>query len=549
MVIARFAKKALFAALISSFAGYVTGQDHAQRIGAPELTPVKKLVLERDMSKCVLPKGKMKAKTDIYTVFLSRGHAGPGKAVKQELFTSNDELLEKLRDECPDVNFVPHKGGDPTSTLKKLKGGENEPDGVLLIGVGAGGGRSRDYGLAFSGLPTIAVYNLFEFMNVPYKLCATGRAEESITVGVDEYPKPKVLTAVLDRMGLCEPDVSSSMFQDLVYKIKLIQAIKKLKDSRVLIISPHRTIAAVDYQGDARKHMPKDYNKVYAKALEDSLGVELVTASPEEFFDAYQKTDVAKAKKISETWIEQAKKVEAARSEITKTARTYLAFDALRKKYHCNAVSTHMRRLNKKGGRFWPGLGLECGFKTRGIQAVCQNYPNIVATELLGYFLTGRPSMLGDLIIDPFNEVTVLTHCGAPVNPYGDDRIADYIITTHAQSPVRNMRKPGSSTGLQVEWPAGEPVTFWKIYAFHKKIGLYTGKVVGARSVYDENRIDGILCRTKLVARVHNVNMIQKHFSPDEYGIHRAATLGDLRQAIKDVAVLLGYSAVEEDMQ
>jgi len=256
---------------------------------------------------------------------------------------------------------------------------------------------------------------------------------------------------------------------------------------------------------------------------------------------------VQEAERISERWIEQAKSVEAARSEITKTARAYLAFEALRKKYNCNAISTQIRTLNKAGDRFWPGLALECGFKTRGIQALCQNYPNIAVTELLAYFLTGRPSMLGDLILDPANAVTVLTHCGAPVNPYGDDRIVEYRIKTHAQSPLRNTRKPGSSTGLQVEWPAGEPVTFWKVYVLHKKIGFHTGKVANSHSVYDEDRIDNILCRTKLIARVHDARKIQKYSSPDEYGIHRAATLGDLSQVIKDVAVLLGYSIMDED--
>jgi len=526
------------------------GAEHQPRL----LTPAKRLVLERDMSKCALPEGKMGEKTAIYMVFLSRADRAPGAAVNPDSFTTNEELLRKLKSECPGVEFiardVTQSGTSVESVTQELQKRKQELDGVVLVGVGGGGGPSRDYSLAFSGLPTIAVYNLFEFMNFPYKLFATGQEEESIPAGGPDYKGGRILTAELDRRGLCKPRVSSAMFQDLVYKIKLIEAIKKLKLSRVLVVSPHALLAVVDYQGDAHKHMPKDYNKVYTDALRDSLGVELVTASPQEFFEAYEKTKVEEAEKISEKWIKQAKSVEAARSEITKTARAYLAFEALRKKHDCNAVSTHMRRLRptrKMEDRFMPGLGLECGFKVRGIQAVCQNYPSIVVTELLGYFLTGRPSMLGDLIIDRANSVTILTHCGAPVNPYGDDRIVDYKIKTHAESPLRNTQEPGSSTGLQVEWPAGEPVTVWKMYVLHKKIGFYTGKVVSARSVYDKDRVDNVLCRTKLVARVDNVSKVQKHFSPDEYGIHRAATLGDLREVIKDVAVLLGYGSMEED--
>jgi hypothetical protein len=80
----------------------------------------------------------------------------------------------------------------------------------------------------------------------------------------------------------------------------------------------------------------------------------------------------------------------------------------------------------------------------------------------------------------------------------------------------------------------------------HKKIGLYTGKVVRAESLYGK-RVNPLLCRTKLVAKVDDAKKIQRMFSPGEYGIHRSATLGDLREVIKDLAVLLGFQVMEED--
>ena len=40
---------------------------------------------------------------------------------------------------------------------------------------------------------------------------------------------------------------------------------------------------------------------------------------------------------------------------------------------------------------------------------------------------------------------------------------------------------------------------------------------------------------------------VQRHFSPGEYGIHRAATFGDLREKIKDLATLIGFEVMEED--
>ena len=89
-------------------------------------------------------------------------------------------------------------------------------------------------------------------------------------------------------------------------------------------------------------------------------------------------------------------------------------------------------------------------------------------------------------------------------------------------------------------------MTVWKVYALHKKIGFYTGTVVSAESLYGK-RVHPLLCRTKLVASVDDPKKIQRLFSPGEYGIHRAATLGDLRGVIKDLAVLLGFEVIEED--
>ena len=76
---------------------------------------------------------------------------------------------------------------------------------------------------------------------------------------------------------------------------------------------------------------------------------------------------------------------------------------------------------------------------------------------------------------------------------------------------------------------------------------MYTGRIADPSSIYN-NRVHDILCRTKLVVRVDDPWKIQNHYSPAEYGIHRAATLGDLRQVLKDVGTFLGYKVVEEDM-
>lgn len=423
--------------------------------------------------------------TKIYTVFVTRGYGGPGGTVANIL--TNDRLLQKLEDECDGIDFIARDLTKPDikieSVLDELERVKDSLDGVLIIGT------FREYRLAFSGLPTIFVYNVHEFMNVPYKLFYTGKEEDSILVGGQQYGKGKILTASLDRLNCCSREVTSAMFQDLVEKIKLIQVIKKLKESRILVLTPMKFLAQVDYQGDLNKHFPEDYNETYTKALKEELGVELVKVDPVEFYQAVKNVDENKAKKIARMWIDEAKEMtDTTEPEVVKCAKAYLAMDALRVKYNCNAISTHMRSLTGSGkleDRFNPSIGL-MEFQKRGIQAICQEYENIIVAHLLGFFLAGQPSMLGDHMIDTFNNVSIITHCGAPLNIYGDERRLSYTIKSHAESPMRGTMKPGSSTGAQVDFPVDEPVTIWKVYVLHKKIGLHTGKTVDGYALYKD---------------------------------------------------------------
>ena len=38
-----------------------------------------------------------------------------------------------------------------------------------------------------------------------------------------------------------------------------------------------------------------------------------------------------------------------------------------------------------------------------------------------------------------------------------------------------------------------------------------------------------------------------RYVDPDTYGVHRIATMGDFRDRIKDLGVLLGFRVIEED--
>ena len=463
-------------------------------------------------------------------------------------FTTNDDVIAKLQQACDGVDFIVWEGTRKAAYVEmQLK--KSSYDGVLIVG-----GLDGDYRLAFTGLPTIAVYNLWEFMNQPWDLFKTGKIpEDPILKGGTEYKDVRVLTAQLDRRNLCAPAVSDKMLKDLVYKIKLIQVIKDLKETRILMVkrAEDEIIASVNYRGDLNQSFPPDHNERYLENFKKVFGAEVVQVEAEEFYETYKKINIRDAEEVARQWMDGAQRVEASKSEITKTARGYLALDELREQYNCNAVSTHIRTVTGSGelkDRYNPGVGLELGFKTRGIMAVCQNYPDILMSQILAYSLAGRTSMLGDVIYDAYNSVEIVLHCGIPVNPLGDEHRLPYIIRTHAESPVRDIpEEPGSSTGMTVEWPAGEPVTFWEIHSLNRKIRLHTGETVNGYDIYTGGEdMYNVMCTAKVIARVDAEKIRDQHL-PYLYGIHTVVTLGDLRQQIKDISVLLGFDLVESD--
>ena len=223
--------------------------------------------------------------TKIYTIFLTKGcscEGGPNE-VAPDLMTQ-EEIIYKLQDDCPGVEFIVrdlYHGETKLETVMNelygkrrvsfTEGWEILPleglDGVLIIGW-EGGNRSLQYPLAFTGLPTIVAYNFLEWFSVPHKLFLTGKEEDSVLVGdpgywnVEEKGKPRILTVQLDRRRTSPPAETEEMFQDLVYKVKLIQAIRKMRDIRILRVSPYWSFGALDYRGDGNKHKPDNYNEI-----------------------------------------------------------------------------------------------------------------------------------------------------------------------------------------------------------------------------------------------------------------------------------------------
>ena len=407
-------------------------------------------------------------------------------------------------------------------------------DGVLIFGG------PREYAIALTGLPTIAVYNFPEFLHIPHELFLS---------------KGGVLSACLDRANTCSPSISSEMLEDLVGKIKLIQVLKRMRESKILVLanSPYINVLHGDlqnvYEGDIRQKPPEEYNRIFLNAVEESLGTRVTKIGIDEVAsdEDVQNIVEGKAEEIARMWIAEAKGMkDTIESEVVKSARMYLTMRILMEKYNATTIATHIRSLIKNPkpeDMIWPSLG-DSELQKRGIVACCQAHINVVLTHMLAQYAFGRPSMMGDFTIEPFNGVGIVMHCGAPWNPRGGDDRVPYIIRDHAERIVKGHSKPGVGACSEVLYPSGEPVTIWRINVLDRTIYLHTGTTVDGSSLYRD--FDYLMCRTKLVAKM-DAEKVQRHVYQDKRGVHRTATLGDHRRRIKDLGTLMGFKVVEED--
>lgn len=467
----------------------------------------------------------MKAK--IYTIFL------PAYSPKKS------ELLRRLGEELNDVDFI---GLDELSGIMATEGREEayrnirrmreEIDGILVFGG------YLDGELTSFGLPVIIVRSLF----------GVGDWEKGI---LSFYKGEKVLTACLSDYDIFTT-ASASRFNDLLDKIRLISALRKVKGSKLLVVQEPEILGSYDILGmDFHSPLPEDYNDVYSESLRE-IGLEVVHASLIELNEEIGKVDKDKAGEIADMWMEEAEEVkETNREEVLKAAKMYLGMERLMDRYEATGIAIRSLVPWVKGKiEVTPCLAnTELNKQLR--VGVCEGLVNSAVTEMFGIYITGRPSFVGDVIgIDRVNDTVTFAHCQCPINPHGDDRVP-YIIRSHALQKW-NRRLPedypeaGStlSAVVQVRLPTDEAVTAVKLSLYERKIALSTGVSVPGGGLYTD--FDDILCRTKLVMKT-DTEAFERKYDTVTFGVHRNIIYGDHRERFKDLAVLLGYEVVEED--
>ena len=480
----------------------------------------------------------------VFTIF---GHTNPSPDDTSVVPTSDADLLRRLEENCPAVEFVVRdlkKPGAFQSVLNEMGDlRKQDYDGVLLFGA------PRHYGLTESGLPTIVVYSIHDFMNIPYTLFAE---------------QGKILTNTIDRWHFCaSPKVAERMERDLFAKVRLISTLRRMKTERILVCTDDRFVDV--YHGCMTKSHPPGYNELYQNTLTDLLGTKLtkigldeVASEPEIERLWHQQSE--EANKIAKMWIRDAAAVvNTTESEVVRSAKVYLAIKFLMQKHDATAVAFHLRALVKNPkpeDKIWPSMANSELQKT-GQVGCCQAHVDVVLTHMLGQYAFGRPSMMGDYMLDTYNHVSYMMHCGAPWNPYGDERLIPYVIVDHRERAVRAHSKPGVGACTSVLYPPNEPGTIWRIDIMTKDVLVHTGTTIAnptaqamgltkVRSPYRPHWNE-TMCRTKFAIKVKDAKKIERYVYPDKYGVHRSGLLGDYRQGVKDLATLIGLNVIDED--
>ena len=354
------------------------------------------------------------------------------------------------------------------------------------------------------------------------------------------------------------------------------EALEKLRDSRLLTIQDYDKINPLDHADWPEVNAPvKEYDRKYPDRLRHHLGVDVVIVRSKELNEGIKRVKGKEAEKIADMWISEAKEVKGGviRKDVIRAAKLYIAIKKLIKRYNADAVtmaSWHLAgcfnkepKINTMPPLAWMELSKE------HIPCCCESLIDCLVTQMIGTYITdGYPGFVGDILNswvywDSFlagpspGDVVIIGHCGAPINPHGDDRIS-YIIRDHVINnkaywakmfgPNTLFEPEDTPTATTVDWPTGEVASIVKFDVYREKAFIVTGTVLDGNSLY--KHFSDTACRNKIVIKIEKpevYGMLSGGQFRHNWGIHAVVFYGDLRSKIIDFTKLVGFSVVGED--
>lgn len=463
----------------------------------------------------------------IYVAFSSAGLFGSTQTYSlhhpDRKVLSNKEVLDEIRRRCEGVEFVGTTEVEKTEyTVANVQAQEADLDGLLHFG-------SLPAKLTGLGLPTLAVFPLWGQWQYPF----------------DAYKGRRTLTATLPIIPDASPSTFSARLDSIAAKIRLVRTVARLKGLRILCITDRPAMGEYEPTGSQTAEEGREtYERNYLQGLA-ALGTSLVVRPQQEMISRMEASSDGEAGKIARDWITKAADVKGTNEqEIRKSARLYLAMKSMLADYDADAITTEGYGIfmNYPGGPI-PSQGLPSSqFCTDGVVAASETLVDSLLTQQLGFWLTGSTGFNGDYIVDEGNGKAYIGHCECPFNPHGDEERVPYVIRNLPQWPVDQQEKGGAC--VQVNLPAGGPVTVAKISVHDRRLSVFTGEAVAGGELFAG--WEDLLCRTKL-AIATDARKLLENLDWSTFGNHRVVFYGDHRDHFKELATVMGYQVVEKD--
>jgi len=233
------------------------------------------------------------------------------------------------------------------------------------------------------------------------------------------------------------------------FRLKLLKAKKRIKGTKVLVLN-----SDYPHWENWLCRIPGGF-----ETIKEKLGMEVEYVKSTDVIERWENVEEQKAKTVAEKWSMGAEKViEPKEDDLIAVARLYLLMKNLLEERDAQAITM---------GYGDNPLPVPCfaytNLRDEGMPAACEADIISLLLMIILHHLTGKPSFMGNLFVDPNDRTIMLSHCVAPRKMRGyDTPPVPYVLRDqHHGLPVGSL---SAYVGLDV----GREVTVvktWKVTA------------------------------------------------------------------------------------
>ena len=312
------------------------------------------------------------------------------------------------------------------------------------------------------------------------------------------------------------PVIASANFNDIAKAVRVFVGIKKVKQSRILVVS-------------------NNIDKETQSAAKKIWGCTFINCNSEELMKRYHNINDTDAKVIKDKWISQSEDIlEATNQDVSESAKLYLAIMEMYKEKKADAVTIDCLSLSYNdiygnNLHMYPCLAF-FQMCEDGYVGVCEADIDSTITSIFTKAITGRYGFVSDPVIDTSSNQIIYAHCVSCRKLFGeqDKRLCKYYIRSHAED------KKGAA--VQVIFPANEQLTTVNINNVDKTACIHSAVSVG-------NYGGDAGCRSKLAALCKSEEILN-NWMPQW---HRVTIFGNYTKEFVYLFKMMGFNIITED--